>query len=128
MSAALLSPIHRIKTPFPRPQAISFDGSRMWIASMETRRIYALNPTDFSVMAEFEAPGKPYGLVCMGDELRVLCGVTEEDNRFIYRFRDGAFQPDPTPCPDDTGSQLSYDGKNLYVSQWYLQRLLMLDE
>jgi hypothetical protein len=31
-------------------------------------------------------------------------------------------------CPDDTGSQLSFDGERLYVSQWYNQRILSLDE
>ncbi len=128
MPAALLSPVRTIKTPFPRPQALSFDGRHFWIASYATHRIYAVDPLDFSVLKEYEAPGRPYGLVCVGDELRVLCGMTDEDNRLIYRVRDGVFQPDPTPCPDDTGSQLSFDGTYVYVSQWYRKRLLALDD
>ena len=31
-------------------------------------------------------------------------------------------------CPDKTGSQLSYDGTWLYVSQWYNQCILGLDD
>jgi hypothetical protein len=31
-------------------------------------------------------------------------------------------------CPDFTGSYLSYDGANLYLSQWYEQRILKYDE
>ena len=30
-------------------------------------------------------------------------------------------------CPDFTGSYLSYDGKHLYLSQWYKHRILKLD-
>ena len=35
---------------------------------------------------------------------------------------------DAIGCPDDTGSQLSYDGVRLYVSQWYNKRILGIDE
>ncbi|MBV9333086.1 MAG: hypothetical protein JO146_03685, partial [Candidatus Eremiobacteraeota bacterium] len=31
-------------------------------------------------------------------------------------------------CPDATGSQLSYDGSWLYLSQWYNRRILGLDD
>src|SRR5208283_2603122 len=31
-------------------------------------------------------------------------------------------------CPDDTGSQLGFDGDRLYVSQWYNRRILSLNE
>jgi hypothetical protein len=31
------------------------------------------------------------------------------------------------PCPEDTGSHLSYDGDRLYVSQWYNRRIIALD-
>ena len=123
-----LTPVQRFKTPFARPQAIASDGRRLWIGSIDTRRIYALNPADFSVLESHEAPGKPWGMAVVGDELRVLCGVTDEDNRFIYRFAKGAFQPDPWPCPDDSGSHLGYDGRLLYVSQWYRRQLVALDD
>ena len=35
---------------------------------------------------------------------------------------------DAVPCPDDTGSQLGYDGDRLYVSQFYNRRILSLDD
>ena len=31
-------------------------------------------------------------------------------------------------CPDFTGSYLSYDGENLYLSQWYEKRILKYDD
>jgi outer membrane protein assembly factor BamB len=122
------SPIRRHVTPFRRPQAIAFQGPRLWISSLDTRRIYALDPADFSVLKSHEAPGKPYGMTAIGNELGVLCGVGEDDNRFVYRFRDGAFLPDPIPCPDDTGSHLAFDGEHLYISQWYRRRLVAVDD
>lgn len=63
------------------------------------------------------------------DELRVLCGETDEDNRIIRRLIPGkGFDPDFSIwCPNDTGSQLGYDGANLHVSQWYNKRVLKID-
>jgi hypothetical protein len=62
--------------------------------------------------------------------LRVLCGESDEDHRIVRRFVPGhGFRShDAIGCPDDTGSQLAYDGDRLYVSQWYKQRILSLDE
>ena len=31
------------------------------------------------------------------------------------------------PCPELTGSYLSFDGSNLYLSQWYKHRILKFD-
>jgi len=63
-------------------------------------------------------------------ELRVLCGETPEDNRIIRRClpRAGFDEKFALPCPDDTGSQLGWDGQRLHVSQWYPKKLLMLDD
>jgi hypothetical protein len=72
------------------------------------------------------APGTPYGLTVVNGELRVLCSETADDHRIIRRcVPDQGF--DATfgiPCPDDTGSQLSYDGSSLVVSQWYPKKLI----
>jgi hypothetical protein len=120
----------RRATPFPKPQSVAFDGSSLWIGSVATSKIYRLNPDTLTVGFEAAAPGKPWGMAAMNGELRVICGETEEDNRFVRRFvpgsgftRSGDFQ-----CPDDTGSQLSFDGSRLYVSQWYKKRLLAVDD
>ena len=31
-------------------------------------------------------------------------------------------------CPEFTGSYLSFDGKHLYLSQWYKERILKMDD
>jgi len=120
--------LQRLASPAPKPQSLAWDGSTLWMGSRETKRIYGINPTTWTVGLEMAAPGTPWGITAVGNELRVLCGETAADNRIIRRCTarqgfDGKFG---IPCPDDTGSQLSYDGKRLQVSQWYAKRLLAL--
>jgi sugar lactone lactonase YvrE len=120
----------RLPSPAPLPQSLAFDGDKLWMGSIETCRLYALDPRQWTVIEEDKVPGKPWGVTVVGDELRVICGEGEEDDRVIRRFVPGhGFKThDAVACPDDTGSQLSYDGTWLYLSQWYKQRLLGLDE
>lgn len=120
----------RLPSPAPRPQSIAFDGEWLWMGSIETSRVYAIDPHQWRVMEEDRAPGKPWGMTVVGDELRVICGEGDEDSRIIRRLVPGhGFKSQETiQCPDDTGSQLSYDGVRLYVSQWYNKRILGIDE
>jgi len=121
----------RRKTPFPRPQSIAVDGDSVWIGSIATSKIYALDPATLRAVSESDAPGKPWGMTKVGGgDLRVICGEGDDDDRYVYDYRAGKgfagsarFQ-----CPESTGSQLSFDGKRLYVSQWYNRRLLGVDE
>lgn len=117
----------RLPAPAPRPQALACDGTTMWMGSLETQRIYAIDTEHWTVGQEAQAPGKPYGMTVVGDELRVLCGLPENDDRYIYRFVPGHGFKELFACPEDTGSQLSYDGEFLYMSQWYKRRILEVD-
>jgi hypothetical protein len=100
------------------------------MGSIETDRLYAINPLQWTVIEEDNVPGKPWGMTVLGDELRVVCGVGVDDDRVIKRFVPGhGFKTqDVIACPDATGSQLSFDGALLYLSQWYNRRILGLDE
>lgn len=120
----------RLPSPAPRPQSLAFDGEKLWMGSIETSRVYAIDPRQWRVIEEDRAPGKPWGMTVVGDELRVICGEGDDDTRVIRRFIPGhGFKTqDAIGCPDDTGSQLSYDGVRLYVSQWYNKRILGIDD
>ncbi len=120
----------RLASPAPKPQSLAFDGQRLWMGSRETRHLYALDPATWTVAESTAAPGTPWGMTVVGDELRVLCGETDDDHRIIRRFIPGhGFKTaDAIPCPDDTGSQLGFDGDRLFVSQWYNRKLIALDE
>ncbi len=114
----------RLPSPAPRPQSLAFDGDKLWMGSIETSRLYAIDPLHWTVLEEDNStPGLPWGMTVVGDELRVICGEGEDDDRVIRRFVPGhGFKThDAVECPDKTGSQLSYDGSWLYVSQWYNQ-------
>ncbi len=121
--------LRRLASPAPRPQSLAFDGPTLWLGSRETRRIYRLNPETWTVDWETAAPGIPWGMTVVRGELRVLCGEGEDDVRIIRRCVPGeGFDPEfALPCPDDTGSQLGFDGENLHVSQWYRRQVVSLD-
>lgn len=120
--------IQRLASPAPKPQSLAWDGSTLWMGSLETRRIYAIDPVTWTVGWETVSPGVPWGMTAMGDELRVLCSETADSTRTIRRCISGrGFDEEfSTPVPDDTGSQLGYDGQRLHVSQWYPKKVLTL--
>ncbi len=124
-----IAEVRRMPSPAPLPQALAFDGETLWMGSLETCRVYGIDPLHWTVREEHEAPGKPYGMTVMGDELRVLLSEGQDDRRIIRRYVPGhGFKKDGViECPDDTGSQLGYDGDRLYVSQWYNKRIISLD-
>lgn len=112
------------------PQSLAWNGGLLWMGSKQTKQIYAIDPVTWSVRAQTAAPGTPYGITAVNGELRVVCGETAEDNRIIRRFvPDQGFDPAfALPCPDDTGSQLSYDGRRLHLTQWYPKKLITLSD
>lgn len=118
--------ILRLPSPAPKPQSLAFDGELLWMGSRETRTIYAIEPRTWTVREEVAAPGTPWGMAVVGDELRVLCGEGDDDTRMIRRFVPGhGFKSgDALPVPEDTGSQLGFDGDRLFVSQFYRRRIL----
>jgi hypothetical protein len=120
----------RVNAPTLRPQAIAFDGTHLWLGSIETERLYAVAPNTWTVTDEIPVPGKPWGMTVAGDELRVLLGQSDEDHRTIYHVVPGHGLRSSTgiPCPGDTGSHLSYDGDRLFVSQWYEKRIVAIDD
>jgi hypothetical protein len=130
MNSPDITELQRLPSPAPRPQSLGFDGESLWMGSLETHRLYALDPRNWTARDEGEAPGTPYGLTVAGDELRVICGEPPDDNRFVRRFVPGRGWPTEGrfACPDDTGSYLGFDGDRLYVTQWYRKQIVSVDE
>lgn len=125
----------RLPSPAPKPHALAFDGERLWMGSVETSKIYSIDPAAWTARDEGDVPGardgspagKPWGMTVVGDELRVCYGINDDDDRVIRKFVPGhGFHGDSIPCPDWTGSQLSYDGERLFLSQFYLGRLVAI--
>ena len=121
--------VQRHASPVAKPQALAWDGHTLWLSGRDTKRLYALDPVSWTVGWESEvAPGIPWGMAAVNGELRVVCGETADDHRFIRRCVPGqGFDPQfGLPCPDDMGSHLSFDGRTLYLSQWYPKKIIAL--
>jgi hypothetical protein len=119
----------RLPSPAKTPQALAWDGNALWMGSRDLRRIYAIDPRKWTVLAEREAPGIPWAAVATNGALRFTIGEGQDDDRYIRRFNPetGFSETDRIACPEFTGSYLSYDGDHLYLSQWYKHRILKLD-
>ena len=119
----------RLPSPAPLPLGLAFDGSTLWMASRETHRLYAINAPTWTVNEEAEAPGGPFGMTMVGDEVRVVIGHGEKDHdRYIYRFIPGhGFKSDRVACPDLTGAHVAFDGDTLFLSQASYRKILALD-
>ncbi len=119
----------RLPSPAKTPQALAWDGNALWMGSRDLRRIYAIDPRKWTVLAEQEAPGIPWAAVATNGALRFTIGEGPDDDRYIRRFvpEVGFWEQDKIACPEFTGSYLSYDGESLYLSQWYKHRILKLN-
>ena len=119
----------RLPSPAPLPLGLAADGGTLWMASRETHRVYGIDMTKWTVFEESPAPGGPFGMTMVGDELRVVIGLGEKDHdRYIYRFVPGhGFKGDRIECPDLTGAHVAFDGDTLFLSQASYCKILALD-
>jgi hypothetical protein len=97
------------------------------MGSRDLRRLYKIDIKAWSVLEEIQAPGIPWAAVATNGSLRFTIGEGTEDDRYVYRYANDTGFSKMFACPDFTGSYLSFDGENLYLSQWYKQRILKFD-
>ena len=119
----------RFPSPAAAPQALAWNGDRLWMGSRDLRRIYVIDPKEWKVLEEKEPPGIPWAAVATNGTLCFTIGEGPNDDRYIRRLvpNAGFSETDRIACPEFTGSYLSYDGEHLYLSQWYKHRILKLD-
>jgi hypothetical protein len=123
-----ISEILRMPSPAPMPMGLAYDGALLWMTSRGTERLYAIDPKRWTVREEAQLPGKPTGMTILGDELRIVLGFGENDDRYIYRYIPGhGIKNERIACPDFTGSNMGYDGDTLFLSQAANSRILALD-
>jgi hypothetical protein len=120
----------RYQAPAVTPQALAWHAGKLWIGSRDLRRIYKMDPKSWTVLEETDAPGIPWAAVSTGKDLWFTLGESPDDDRYLWRYdpEKGFSESERIPCPELTGSYLSYDGEHLYLSQWYKHRILKLDE
>jgi len=130
MAEAKIVEKRRLVSPAVTPQALAWDSRNktLWMGSRDLRQIYAIDPENGTVLKQQEAPGIPWAAVALNGELRFTIGEGADDDRYIYRYTAADGFSKMFACPEFTGSYLSFDGKNLYMSQWYKKRVLKFDE
>jgi len=121
----------QLPSPAVAPQALAWDGKRgvLWMGSRDLRRVYAIDPAEWKVTEDIEAPGIPWAAVSTNGSIRFTIGEGVNDDRYLRWFvpDTGFSDTGRIACPEFTGSYLSYDGGNIYLSQWYKHRILKLD-
>jgi hypothetical protein len=124
----IISEQQSLPSPAPTPQALAWHGGELWFGSRDLQRIYRMDRKNWTVLEDIPAPGTPWAAVSVGNVLWFTVGEGPEDDRYLRRFEVGrGFSEERIACPDFTGSYLSCDGKDLYLSQWYKHRILKLD-
>ena len=99
------------------------------MGSRDLRRVYAIDVKTWAVGEEVDAPGIPWAAASTGEDLWFTIGEGLEDDRYLRRYLPGKgfSETERIACPEFTGSYLSFDGEQLYLSQWYKHRILKLD-
>ena len=117
----------RFRSPTVTPQALAWDGKQLWMSSRDLGFLYKLNVDGSKIVDEIDPPGVVWAAVATNGAMHVTIGKGTNDDRYVYCYdRKNGFSRS-FACPDLTGSYLSYDGQNLYLSQWYEQRILKMD-
>src|SRR5207237_9284608 len=79
------------------------------------------------IVDEIEPPGIVWAAVFTNDGWRLTIGKGLNDDRYVYRYDSKNGFTKRFACPDFAGSYLSFDGENLYLSQWYEKQILKYD-
>jgi hypothetical protein len=128
MSIPAIKERKRIPSPTVTPQALAWDGKQLWVSSRDLGFFYKLNGDGTKILEEVDPPGVVWAAVQTNGAMHVTIGKGTEDNRYVYRYDGKNAFTKLFACPDFAGSYLSFDGKDLYLSQWYQQRILKMDK
>jgi hypothetical protein len=118
----------RLASPAITPQALAWDGKYFWMSSRDLGFLYKVDLDQSKIVEEIDPPGVVWAAVQTNGALHCTIGKGLNDDRYVYRYDSKKRFTKLFACPDFTGSYLSYDGTNLYLSQWYQQRILRLDQ
>jgi hypothetical protein len=113
--------------PVVSPQALAWKEKELWISSRDLGTLQRIDTENWSVAEELDPPGVVWAAVATNDGWRFTVGKGLNDDRHVYSYKPGEGFRRLFACPDFTGSYLSFDGEQLYLSQWYKGVVLQLD-
>lgn len=110
------------------PQALAWDGKELLLSSRDLGMLYRVDREKWKITEELDPPGVIWAGVLTNDGWRFTIGKGLNDDRYVYRYTlAGGFEK-LFACPDFTGSYLSFDGRELYLSQWYTGQIHRIDD
>lgn len=118
----------RFASPCVTPQALAWDGKNLWLSSRDLGTLYRLKDNPREIEEEIDPPGVVWAGVLTDEGWRFTIGKGLNDDRYVYRYTAADGFTKLFACPEFTGSYLSYDGKYLYLSQWYKGMIHRLDD
>jgi hypothetical protein len=129
MSSGLpaIKELRRLPSPAITPQALAWERNNLWLSSRDLGTLYKIDRENLKVTEEIDPPGIVWAAVATNGTMHFTIGKGLNDDRYVYGYNSGTFSK-LYACPDLTDSYLSYDGENLYLSQWYEKRILKYDE
>lgn len=116
----------RLPSPAIKPQALSWNGEHLVMGSRDLRMVYRIEPKEWKVVDAADAPGIPWAAVAVNGTFRFTIGEGDDDDRYVHQYKFGGAFSQLFACPELTGSYLSHDGQDLYLSQWYKKRILKM--
>jgi hypothetical protein len=126
MDAVMKTQYH--SAPTVTPQALAWDGNHLWVSSRDFGTLYKIDIGRWTIVEEIDPPGTVWaGVSSSNGNMYFTIGKGLNDDRYIYRYSLEEGFTKIFACPDFTGSFLSFDGKHLYMSQWYKERILKFD-
>jgi hypothetical protein len=128
MALPTVQEIKRIKSPAVTPQALASTGKEFWMSSRDLGTLYRTEGDGLQIVEEIDPPGIVWAGVATNNGWRFTIGKGSNDDRYIYRYSAADGFDRLFACPELTGSYLSYDGQHLYLSQWYKERILKMDD
>jgi hypothetical protein len=127
MDAVLKTQYH--SSPTVTPQALAWDGNHLWASSRDLGTLYKIDIGRWKIVEEVDPPGTVWaGVSSSNGNMYFTIGKGLNDDRYIYRYSPDEGFTKIFACPDFTGSFLSFDGKHLYMSQWYKERILKFND
>jgi hypothetical protein len=117
----------RHKTILPEPQGLASFGSQLLVSFRSNAQIHTLDIATSRCRVWASTPGTAWGLAASASRGYAVCPFGPDDDRHVIEYDvDGRQTRDPIRCPDGTGSYITHDGRDLYLSQWYEQRVFRM--
>jgi hypothetical protein len=118
----------RFPSPAVTPQALAWDGQRLWMSSRDLGTLCKIDKDTWKTIGEIDPPGVVWAAVATNGAMHFTVGKGLNDDRYVYHYDSKNGFAKLFACPDFAGSYLSFDGENLYLSQWYEKRILKYDK